>query len=95
MNKELEKLDRANNKKLFCSDCKVYKALEIIKKYPFIVHHILKGTTYYDLQHEMPYTELPSEEKYELLKEVLLWLQSISIIKRMVNMFMEKNPLIQ
>ena len=51
---------------------KLDRALEIIKKYPFIVHHILKGTTYYDLQHEMPYTELPTEEEYDLLKEVLL-----------------------
>ena len=48
------------------------KALEIIKKYPFVVFHIIKGTTYYEIQHRMPTTELPTEEEYNLLKEVLL-----------------------
>ncbi|MBO7715161.1 MAG: hypothetical protein J6S85_16450 [Methanobrevibacter sp.] len=51
---------------------KELKALEIIRKYPFLVRIIIvRNDTYYQLQINMPNTNLPTEEEYNLLKEVL------------------------
>ncbi len=47
------------------------KALEIIKKYPFVVQFIQTKQSYSDLAITMPNTEIPTKEDYELLKEIL------------------------
>ena len=47
------------------------KALEIIKKYPFVVQFIQRKQSYSDLAITMPNAEIPTKEEYELLKEVL------------------------
>ena len=51
---------------------KKLKALEIIKKYPFVIQFIQTKQSYSDLAITMPNTEIPTKEEYDLLKGVLL-----------------------
>ena len=47
------------------------KAFEIIKKYPFIVQFIQTNQSYSDLATNMPNTEIPTKEEYDILKRRL------------------------
>lgn len=69
-------LERLNNKNLPCSNCKELKALEIIKENfkPYDIEELENNIVRVWIGHDH-YVDLP-REKYDLLKEVLLWMNN-------------------